>query len=183
MQEAATFGRIMGKSASAFLDESGYEPIPENHLDNARGKISALTEGKGKERHVNIRTELQENMTKLAGVFRNEKDLKKLKKIVKDLQGRYKNVTIDDKGEAYNLDLFEAFELGNLLSFAEVVVEGAIARKESRGAHFRTDFPKRDDKKWMKHTFAWKTDKGIKLDHTRKAVIYMDRFPPLERKY
>ena len=81
------------------------------------------------------------------------------------------------------MDLFEAFELGNLLSFSEVMVEGAIARKESRGAHFRTDFPKRDDKKWMKHTMAWKTDKGVKLDHTRKAVIYMDRFPPLERKY
>jgi len=92
---------------------------------------------------------------KLAGVFRNEKDMKKLKKIIKDLQERYKKVTIDDKGNAYNMDLFEAFEVGNLLSFSEVMIEAAIARKESRGAHYRTDFPKRDDKNWMKHTFAW----------------------------
>jgi len=81
------------------------------------------------------------------------------------------------------MDLFEAFEVGNLLSFSEVLVEGAIARKESRGAHFRTDFPKRDDKAWMKHTLAWRTDSGIRLDHTKEVIIYMDRFPPIERKY
>ncbi len=183
LQEAATFGRVAGISMSEFLKDNGLEKLPENPTDKAAAKVSALMEGKGKERHALIREELQGNMTKYAGVFRNDKDLKKLKKIVKDLQERYKKVTIDDKGDAYNMDLFEAFEVGNLLSFSEVMVEAAIARKESRGAHYRTDFPKRDDKKWMKHTFAWKTAKGVKLDHTRKAVIYMDRFPPLERKY
>ncbi|MEN8223388.1 MAG: succinate dehydrogenase flavoprotein subunit [Acidobacteriota bacterium] len=183
LQEAATFGRVAGKSMSEFVKGNGLEPLPENPVDAARAKISALTEGKGKERHAVLREELQENMMKLAGVYRNEKDMKKLKKIIKDLQARFKKVTIDDKGEAYNMDLFEAFEVGNMLSFSEVMIEGALARTESRGAHFRTDFPKRDDKKWMKHTFAWKTAKGVKLDHTRKAVIYMDRFPPLERKY
>ncbi len=183
LQEAATFGRIAGISMSDYVKENGLENLPKNPTDNAKGKISALMSGKGKERHALIREELQENMTKYAGVYRNEKDMKKLKKIIKDLQARYKKVTIDDKGNAYNMDLFEAFEVGNLLSFSEIMVEGAIARKESRGAHYRTDHPKRDDKKWMKHTFAWKTAKGVKLDHSRKAVIYMDRFPPLERKY
>ncbi len=183
LQEASTFGRIMGISASKFLLSAGFEELPKDHTANATKKIDSLMNGKGKEKHANIRTDLQENMSHYAGVFRNEKELKKLKKIVKDLQGRYKKVTIDDKGNAYNMDLFEAFELGNLLSFAEVIVEGALARKESRGAHFRTDFPKRDDKKWMKHTLAWKTSKGVKLDHNRKAVVFMDRFPPLERKY
>ena len=183
LQEAATFGRVAGISMSAFVKSNGLENLPADPTDNARGKISALMEGKGKERHSVLREELQESMTKHAGVYRNEKDMKKLMKTIKDLQARYKKVTIDDKGDAYNMDLFEAFEVGNLLSFSEVMIEGAIARKESRGAHFRTDHPKRDDKKWMKHTFAWKTAKGVKLDHTRKAVIYMDRFPPLERKY
>ncbi len=183
MQEAATFGRVAGISMSEFVKNNGLEELPANPTDNARGKISALTEGKGKERHAVLREELQENMMNFAGVYRNDKDMNKLKKIIKDLQARYKKVTIDDKGDAYNMDLFEAFEVGNLLSFSEVIIEGAIARKESRGAHFRIDHPKRDDKKWMKHTFAWKTAKGVKLDHTRKAIIYMDRFPPLERKY
>ncbi len=183
LQEAATFGRVAGISMSKFVKENGLEDLPSDPTDIARGKISALMEGKGEERHSVLREELQENMTKYAGVYRNEKDMKKLLKIIKGLQARYKKVTIDDKGDAYNMDLFEAFEVGNLLNFSEVMIEGAIARKESRGAHFRSDFPKRDDKKWMKHTFAWKTAKGVKLDHTRKAIIYMDRFPPLERKY
>jgi len=183
LQGAATFGRIAGINMSAFISKNGYENLPENPLDLAQKKISALTEGNGKERYSAIRTELQENMTKLVGVFRNETDMLKLKQLIKELQERYKNVTIDDKGNAFNLDLIEAFEVGNLLSFSEVMVEGAIARKESRGAHYRTDFPKRDDENWLKHTLAWRSDEGVKLDFSKEVVIYMDRYPPLERKY
>ncbi|MCP4150058.1 MAG: succinate dehydrogenase flavoprotein subunit [bacterium] len=183
LQGATTFGRVAGIHMSGFMKDNGFENLPANPLDVAQGKISALTEGKGTERYSAIREDLQNNMTKLVGVFREEKDMVKLIEIIKGLQERFKNVTIDDKGNAFNLDLIEAFEVGNLLSFSEVMVEGALARKESRGAHFRTDFPKRDDNKWMKHTLAWKTDKGVKLDHSKKVVIYMDRFPPQERKY
>lgn len=183
LQDASTFGRIAGKNISKYVVENGYEDLPSNPLDVARAKISSLMDGNGGERHSKIREELQENMTKYVGVFRNEEDMLKLLKIIKQLQQRYKNVTIDDKGHAYNLDLFEAYEVGNLLSFSEIIVEGAIARKESRGAHYRTGFPKRDDKNWLKHTLAWKTEDGVKLDHSKKPVIFMDRFPPQERKY
>lgn len=183
LQDASTFGRIAGKNISKFLVVNVYEDLPSNPLDVARAKISSLIDGNGGERHSKIREELQENMTKYVGVFRNEEDMLKLLKIVKGLQERYKNVTIDDKGYAYNLDLFEAYEVGNLLSFSEIIVECAIARKESRGAHYRTGFPKRDDKNWLKHTLAWKTEEGVKLDHSKEPVIFMDRFPPQERKY
>ena len=183
LQDASTFGRIAGKNISKFLVENGYEALPSNPLDVAKAKISSLIDGNGGERHSKIREELQENMTKYVGVFRNEKDMLKLLKIIKQLQERYKNVTIDDKGYVYNLDLFEAYEVGNLLSFSEIIVEGAIARKESRGAHYRTGFPKRDDTNWLKHTLAWKTEDGVKLDHSKKPIIFMDRFPPQERKY
>jgi len=183
LQDASTFGRIAGKNISKFLVENGYEALPSNPLDVAKAKISSLIDGIGGERHSKIREELQENMTKYVGVFRNEQDMLKLLKIIKQLQERYKNVTIDDKGSVYNLDLFEAYEVGNLLSFSEIIVEGAIARKESRGAHYRTGFPKRDDENWLKHTLAWKTEDGIKLDHSKKPIIFMDRFPPQERKY
>lgn len=183
LQGATTFGRIAGISMSAFVKEYGYEKLPENPLDTAQGKISALTEGDGKERYSDIRDTLQDNMTNHCGVFRNEESMLKLKKVIKELQERFKKVTIDDKAQAFNLDLIEAFEVGNLLSFSEVMVEGAIARQESRGAHYRTDFTKRDDKKWLRHTLAWQTEKGVKLDHSKEVVIYMDRFPPQERKY
>jgi len=183
LQDATTFGRIAGKSISKFVKENGFENLPSNPFDIAKAKIDHLMNGKGKENAADIRAELQENMMNLVGVFRNEKDMLKLKGIVKELQERYKEVTIDDKSDTFNLDLLEAFELGNLLSFSEVIVEGAIARKESRGAHYRIDYPKRDDKNWLKHTLAWKTEDGVKLDHTKEVVIYWDRFPPKERKY
>jgi succinate dehydrogenase / fumarate reductase flavoprotein subunit len=183
LQGAATFGRIAGISMSQFIKENGYENLPTNPLDAAQKKISQLTEGSGNERYADIREKLQENMTKHAGVFRNEADMLKLKKLIKGLQEQFKNVIIDDKCQVFNLDLIEAFEVGNLLSFSEVIVEGAIARQESRGAHYRTDYTKRDDENWLKHTLAWQTDKGIKLDFSKDVVIYMDRFPPQERKY
>jgi succinate dehydrogenase / fumarate reductase flavoprotein subunit len=183
IQGATTFGRISGIYMSRFLGGSGFEKLPANPLDAARAKISALMAGKGNERYADIRAQLQENMTKHAGVFRNEADMLKLEKLIKELQERFKNVTIDDKGMAFNMDLLEAFEVGNLLSFSGVMVAGAIARQESRGAHYRTDYPKRDDKNWLKHTLAWRTEEGVKLDHSKEVVIYMDRFPPQERKY
>ena len=183
LQDAATFGRIAGIHMSRFIEENGYENLPANPLDTVQGKISLLTEGSGNERYAHIREKLQENMTAYAGVFRSEADMLKLKKIIKELQEQFKNVIIDDKSQAFNLDLIEAFEVGNLLSFSEVIVEGAIARKESRGAHYRSDYPKRDDENWLKHTLAWQTDKGIKLDFSKEVVIYMDRYPPQERKY
>lgn len=183
LQDAVTFGRIGGAYMSEFVKANGYENLPANPLDTAQAKISALMDGKGKERYSPIREELQASMSKYAGVFRCEEEMLKLKKIVKELQGRFKEVTIDDKGPAYNLDLQEAFELGNLLSFSETIVEGALARKESRGAHYRNDYPTRDDKNWLKHTLAWKTAEGVKLDHSKDVVIFMDRYPPQERKY
>ncbi len=183
LQGATTFGRIAGIHMSQFVKSNGYENLPADPLDAAQAKISALTEGTGNERYADIRAQLQENMTKNVGVFREEKSMLELKKLIAELLERFKKVTIDDKSSAYNLDLIEAFEVGNLLNFSEVMVEGAIARKESRGAHYRTDFPKRDDKKWLRHTLAWRTEKGVKLDHSKKVVIYMDRFPPQERKY
>ncbi|MCU0286422.1 MAG: succinate dehydrogenase flavoprotein subunit [Acidobacteria bacterium] len=183
LQDAVTFGRIGGIYMSEFAKANGYEKMPANPLELAQAKISALMDGKGKERYCGIREVLQEGMSKYAGVFRTEEDMLKLKKIVKELQLRFKEVTIDDKGLAYNLDLQEAFELGNLLSFSEIIVEGALARKESRGAHYRNDYPKRDDQNWLKHTLAWKTADGVKLDHAKDVVVFMDRFPPQERKY
>ncbi|MFC2155451.1 succinate dehydrogenase flavoprotein subunit [Acidobacteriota bacterium] len=183
VQGAATFGRISGMNIFEFIKTGNYAKMVANPLERAQRKIDSFMTNKGKEKHALIRDELQENMTKYVGVFRNEKDMLKLKKIIKDLQVRFKDVSIDDKGGAFNLDLLEAFEVGSLLDFSEVIVEGALNRQESRGAHYRTDFPKRDDKKWLKHTLAWKTDKGVKLDFSRKVTIYMDRYPPLERKY
>ncbi len=181
LQDAATFGRVAGIQMSRFAAEAPFAPLPEKPLDKAQAKIAALTEGNGGERHARIREELQEPMTRTMGVFRNQADMLKMKAIIKDLQRRYRQVRVDDHSQAYNLDLVEAVEVGNLLTFSEVIVEGAIARQESRGAHFRTDYPKRDDGRFLKHTLAWKTTEGVRLDFSKPVVITLHQ--PQERKY
>jgi succinate dehydrogenase / fumarate reductase flavoprotein subunit len=104
-------------------------------------------------------------------------------KRIGELRSRFEKSRIMDKGSRFNTDLLAAIETEHLLTFSDVVVAGALARKESRGAHARTDFPTRDDEKWLKHTLAHKRDEaGPELSY--KAVdIFWDRYPPQERKY
>jgi succinate dehydrogenase / fumarate reductase flavoprotein subunit len=182
LQDAATFGRIAGIHMTEFCRETGFAELPAKPLDVAQGKIDRLWSGQGKERHAPIREKLQVNMTKYMGVFRNQDDMLKMLAIIKELQERYRQVAVDDHGGAFNLDLIEALELENLLSFSEVIVEGALARKESRGAHFRSDFPKRNDGEWLRHTLAWRRNGKIVLDFSKAVVIY-PQYQPQERKY
>jgi succinate dehydrogenase / fumarate reductase flavoprotein subunit len=182
LQDAATFGRIAGINMSAFCRENTFSDIPANPLEKAQAKIDHLWQKEGKEKHADIREELQVNMTKYMGVFRCESEMLKMQAIIKQLQERYQQVAVDDHGAVFNLDLIEALELENLLSFSEVIVAGALARKESRGAHFRTDFAKRDDAQWLKHTLAWRRDGKIVLDFSKGVVIY-PQYQPQERKY
>ncbi len=182
LQDAATFGRIAGLHISAFCRENGYSNLPASPLAKAQAKIDHLWQKEGQEKHAAIREDLQVNMTKLMGVFRNQDDMLKMQAVIKELQERYRKVSVDDHGVVFNLDLIEALELENLLSFSEVIVESALARKESRGAHFRTDFPKRDDAQWLKHTLAWRRDGKIVLDFSKEVVIY-PQYQPQERKY
>ncbi len=181
LQDAATFGRIAGIHMTEFCRKNAFSDLPVKPLETAQGKIDRLWSG-GKERHAPIREILQENMTRAMGVFRNQDDMLKMLAVIKELQERYQQVGVDDHGQAFNLDLVEALELENLLSFSEVIVEGALARKESRGAHFRSDFPKRNDGDWLRHTLAWRRGGKIVLDFSKAVVIY-PQYQPQERKY
>ena len=87
---------------------------------------------------------------------------------------------VEDQSASYNTELLEVIELGCLLDLAEVLVESALVRQESRGAHFREDFPKRDDPNWLKHTLAYQGKKGIEF---RYKPVTITRFEPKERKY
>src|SRR5205807_3135406 len=127
------------------------------------------------------RTALQAEMMDKASVFRTDESLRAMQAILGDLRSRYERATLQDKGEKYNYDLTEAIELGFLIDLAETLVVGALARTESRGAHFRDDHPTRDDANWMKHTLAFRThDGGVRLDY--KPVVG-GKYEPSERKY
>jgi succinate dehydrogenase / fumarate reductase flavoprotein subunit len=115
-----------------------------------------------------------------AGVVRNEQGLQQMSAILSDLQARYQRVAIDDHTRSFNTDLLEAIELGYLLDVSEAIVAGCIARTESRGAHYREDYPDRDDPNWLSHTMAYKTSGGLRLE---KKPVSITRFEPKERKY
>ncbi|MGB9699719.1 MAG: succinate dehydrogenase flavoprotein subunit [Thermodesulfobacteriota bacterium] len=179
--DCAVFGRRTGRAMSRFIN-GGAEKIdlPKDALERSRAKIERLLTAQGKESPAAIREELQQTMMVNCGIFREEKLLKKQLEIIKSLQGRYREISVGYKGQRFNTELLDAIELGNMLDFVETIVVGGLARTESRGAHYRTDFPKRDDTNWLKHTLAWKTETGIRLDY--KPVV-VTRFQPEERKF
>lgn len=120
-----------------------------------------------------------------AQVYRTEATLKQALSDVQELRERFRNVSVQDKGKRYNTDLLETVELGFLLELAEVVVVGALARKESRGGHAREDYQARDDVNFMRHTMAYRQvgaagDTSVRLDY--KPVV-VTRYQPMERKY
>lgn len=179
--DIVVFGRRGGKKISQFLKTAEHHEFKTDPAEKTREMMNSLLAQSGGEKISNIRKDLQQNMMDKCGIFRNEKDLTENKGIIKQLKERYKNISIQDKSKVFNTDLIETIELGNLLDIAESVNEAALNRQESRGAHTREDFPKRDDAGWMKHTFITKNESGDpKIDY--KPVV-KTRFEPMERKY
>jgi succinate dehydrogenase / fumarate reductase flavoprotein subunit len=164
-----------------FVTEVDQPELPDGAEGEVRSRIERMKAGTGEENTADLRSELQEEMTANAMVFRTEDSLAHATGAVDELLTRYEQVGIDDKGDIFNYDLTEALELGYLLELAKVTVASARARTESRGAHFRDDHPLREDDHWMKHTLAHReADGGVRLDY--KPVIG-GNYEPMERKY
>ncbi len=188
--EATVYGRRTGQTIANFLlnearGGQGLAPVPAYALRQAEDEVAELLNRNGRENHADIRKELQATMFANAGVFRQPDKLTQQLGIISDLRERFQRITLDDKSRRYNTEIVEALELSHLLEFAECIVTGALAREESRGAHARRDFPKRDDANWMKHTLAFRGADG-RPQLTYKSVRYGPegpRFKPEERKY
>jgi len=179
------FGKRAGVAAANYAQTVDYTELPENPAEKVQALVDGLRESTGTESVAQIRKELQETMDTNAMVYRTGATLKQAVSDIAALRERYKNVAIQDKGMRYNTDLLEAVELGNLLDLAEVLAVSALAREESRGGHYREDFPTRDDVKFMRHTMAYQEvaedgTTSIRLDY--KPVV-TTRYQPMERKY
>jgi succinate dehydrogenase/fumarate reductase flavoprotein subunit len=159
---------------------SGTTPPPEDKLLAASAHVDAILRREGTENLYELRRELRACMDKQVGVFRTGKDLSEALRTVREIRHRMQRAPVKDKGRVYNSNLFHAIELENLVDLAEVTVTGALTREESRGAHARRDFEVRDDEKWLKHTLAWATESGPRLDYKRVTI---DTWKPVERKY
>jgi succinate dehydrogenase / fumarate reductase flavoprotein subunit len=150
-----------------------------------REMLDGLLNSAGTERVGAIRRALQETMDYNAQVYRTEATLKQALNDVQVLKERFRNASVQDKGKRYNTDLLETVELGFLLDLAEVLVVGALARKESRGGHAREDYQVRDDVNFMRHTMAYADSDSegreyVRLDYKPVTVT---RYQPMERKY
>ncbi len=179
--EALFFGRQAGR---AMLEDMNAIECAKAQIADAKRMVDEynwIKSNNGNERVSALRHELQQSMTDDAGVFRTEESLARQKEKLRELHERYRNIRIDDKSNTYNTDLQEAIELGHMLEYSLFIVEGALARKESRGAHYREDYTERDDENFMKHTYATMNE-DYTLDIEYGDVV-PGKFEPQERKY
>jgi succinate dehydrogenase flavoprotein subunit len=178
--DIVVFGRRAGIGAAEHAGGVDFAELPDDPAGDARRSLEELASHPEGERAASIRADLQSAMDDRAGVYRTDALLKEMEYHLEGLRRRYDRAWVQDASRSYNTDLLEAVELGFLLDLAEALVASARARTESRGGHFREDFPKRDDETWLRHTLAWKAGDGVKLDY--KPVV-ITRYQPMERTY
>jgi len=169
----AAYATTISAPASAAIDALAADE--QRRLDR-----QFLRKDGGKERIATIRQEMQKAMEEGAGIYRDEQKMEKACKTLRTLRERFKDIIIEDRGTTFNTEVMTALELDFMLDVAEAVANSALMRRESRGSHTRTDFPKRDDENFLKHTLAYRTPDGPKIDY---RPVTITRWPPEERKY
>jgi len=179
--DTLVFGRRAGMQIKKFVQSVARPRLPAKPDKKDADMIKALMQSSGRETSGAIRAELQESMMENVSVFRQNESLTAALDKIRELKARYKNLSIQDKGSCFNRDLLDAIELGHLLDLAEVIARGALIREESRGAHFREDFPDRDDKNFLVHTMALYD--AAKRPQIFTKPVAITKFEPKERKY
>ena len=174
------FGKYSGLRAAALAQEAGFQPLPEDPTDFTRAQFDLILNNGGTEKAADIAAEMKSVMNDHVGVFRTAEGMQLALDKVRELQERFKKVQVGDRGKIFNTDLLNTWELGNLLELAEVTAASALSRQESRGAHAREDYPRRDDANWLKHTLAWKEDCKIRLGY---KPVDISKYEPKERVY
>jgi succinate dehydrogenase / fumarate reductase flavoprotein subunit len=182
--ETIVYGKIAGESSAEYILSGGLpkkdEKVMKDAVKRDDDKITKFLQSSGKEITADIKKELNEVMDNKAGIFREKKSLQEAVDKIKELKERFKKIGMSNRERRLNQELINVMECEGNLDIAEVIIMGALAREESRGAHTRTDFPKRDDGKWLKHTIAYHTLQGVKISY---SDVDISIFEPKERKY
>jgi len=180
--ECLVWGKITGEKAARYaMAQKSLAPAPQQKVQQEEKRLfEQIGRGDGSEDVYAIRLELQRMMDHNVGVYRNGPHLEEALKKVKELKKRMQHVKVKDDSQIYNTNLLGIAETINLIDLAEVIVAGGLARTESRGAHSRTDFPNRDDLNWTKHTLAYYTAAGPRLEY---IPVTITMWQPVERKY
>jgi len=184
LTELLVFGARAGKAAARYAESQpdSSRGVLARAADEERRLHELLLEKKGgKERLANLRNEMQQAMEAGAGIYRDEGGLKAATKKIEELQRRFQDISLDDRSRTFNTELIACLELRNLLDLAEAIIHSALHRRESRGAHQRTDYPGRDDQKFLAHSLAYRT--GDSAPRIEYAPVTITRWPPAERVY
>lgn len=178
------FGKRAGTFAAEYARDAEFLPVPDDATKRTEALLDNARSPHGNEKVAAIRKDLQDTMDLNMQVFRTAETIQKALDDIAALEERYASISIQDQGKRFNLDLLEAVELGFLLELAKVMSVAALHREESRGGHFREDFPNRDDENFMVHSMVYEDPSsptaGIRQE--TKPVI-MTRYEPMERKY
>jgi succinate dehydrogenase / fumarate reductase flavoprotein subunit len=178
--DTLVFGRRSGMEIRRFVKTVEMPQASPDYAEKAAARIADLMNGKGTENAGRIMAQMQEIMMEKASVFRTAAGLDEALEQIRQLQQRYRNIRLKDKGRCFNRDLLDTVELGHMLDLAEVIAMGALYRKESRGAHFREDFPARNDAQFLVHTLVRFTGDTPQIF---EKPVTITRFQPKERKY
>jgi len=173
--ETIVFGRRAGVRASEYARSA---PIGKNDaglLEQEQTRICRLLNNDEDERPWQVREDLGRILALRFGLVRTRNSMAEAVASMKELRVRAMSIRLEDQGAMFNTDLITALELGSLVELAETVMVGALAREESRGAHYRSDFPQRDDAQWLKHTICRYSEQGPKLEY---GPVTITRFPP-----
>jgi succinate dehydrogenase / fumarate reductase flavoprotein subunit len=181
---ASIFGRRAGEKIAEFVKGGAQlQPLQGDPAAEQRARIQAMKDNPGEENVEAIAQDLKRIMTDNCGIYRDDAKLREALDKIRELQARFENARVMDKSSRFNTDILAAIETEHLLSFSEVIATGALDRTESRGAHYRSDYPKRDDENWIKHTVIHKDEDGKPVISYRGVNIDWDKYPPQERKY
>ena len=184
LTEVSVFGARRGRAAAALASDQkapNGRVIAQATDEKRRLEEQFLRKTTGRERIATIREEMQNTMEAGAGIYRTGASLQEAAEKLRTLQERFCNAAIDDHSHTFNTELAAALELSFMLDVAEAIVQCALHRTESRGAHQRTDFPRRDDEKFLAHSLVFRQEDGS--SKVKYLPVTITRWPPAERIY
>ena len=183
LTELLVFGCRAGQSAARYAMERPAvksNPVAQLVSDERRRLDTQFLRADGRERIADIREAMQKSMESGAGIYRDQAGMDATCKTLRELRGRFAKIGLQDRDAVFNTEVIAAMELDAMLDVAETVANSALLREESRGSHTRTDFPKRDDARFLKHSLAFRTPAAPRIDY---LPVTITRWAPEERKY
>jgi len=179
--DCLVFGHRAGEEAAKYVLSKNLREFSKRRIDSEETRIfNEILGNEGDERVPLIRDEMRQIMNEKVWIFRTEYELRSALKAIKKLQTRFKNITVEDASRSFNTSLMEALQLDFTLDLAEVTIVSAISRTESRGAHARREYPKRDDSNWLKHSLVYNAKHGPEMKY---IPVTITQWSPISRIY